>query len=54
MATAKHRWIDRLRRRSLHLRKISELGAELQRTSPATPSHDEDVVDDEVGDDVCG
>jgi predicted RNA polymerase sigma factor len=52
MATAKHRWIDRLRRRSLHLRKISELGAELQRTSPATPSRDEDVVDDEVGDDV--
>ncbi len=52
MATAKHRAIDQLRRRSLHDRKEGQLGHELEaRHAAATPDLDA-AIDDHVGDDL--
>src|SRR5688500_20252717 len=52
MATAKHRAIDQLRRRTLLERKHEELGyeveAELERTAPDLDA----AIDDHVGDDL--
>jgi RNA polymerase sigma-70 factor (ECF subfamily) len=52
MATAKHRAIDQLRRRSLHQRKEGQLGHELEtRHQASTPDLDA-ALDDPVGDDL--
>ena len=52
MATAKHRAIDQLRRRSLHQRKEGQLGHELEaRHEAALPDLDA-ALDDQVGDDL--
>jgi RNA polymerase sigma-70 factor (ECF subfamily) len=52
MATAKHRAIDQLRRRSLHERKQEQLGHELEaRQEMAVPDLDA-ALDDPVGDDL--
>jgi len=51
MATAKHRAIDRLRRRQLLERKHEELGRELEAREMAVPDL-EAALDDEVGDDL--
>jgi RNA polymerase sigma-70 factor (ECF subfamily) len=52
MATAKHRAIDQLRRRSMVERKHQQLGYELEaRQEQAVPDL-EDQLDDEVGDDL--
>jgi RNA polymerase sigma factor (sigma-70 family) len=52
MATAKHRAIDVVRRRTLHERKKDELGHELEaRIERATPDLDA-ALDDDVGDDL--
>ena len=50
MATAKHRAIDLLRRRTRLARKHEELGRELE-ARPAAPDLDA-VLDDHVGDDL--
>jgi RNA polymerase sigma factor (sigma-70 family) len=52
MATAKHRAIDRLRRRKLIVRKHEELGRELEAEGEgATPDLDS-ALDDDIGDDL--
>jgi RNA polymerase sigma-70 factor (ECF subfamily) len=51
MATAKHRAIDRLRRRQMLDRKHEELGREFEAREMAVPDL-EAAVDDEVGDDM--
>jgi len=51
MATAKHRAIDRLRRKKLLERKHAELGRDLQAKEMATPDFDSGL-DDDIGDDV--
>ena len=51
MATAKHRAIDLLRRRSMHERKHEELGRELQAREMEVPDFDTEL-DDEIGDDL--
>ena len=51
MATAKHRAIDRLRRRRLIERKHAELGHELEAGQTAAPDLDA-ALDDDVGDDL--
>src|ERR1700693_2383048 len=52
MATAKHRAIDQLRRRSLHERKQDQLGHELEaRQAMMEPALDA-ALDDHVGDDL--
>ena len=52
MATAKHRAIDQLRRRSLHERKQDQLGHELEsRQAMMAPDLDA-ALDDHVGDDL--
>ena len=52
MATAKHRAIDLLRRRSLHDRKQEQLGHEMEaRQEAAIPDLDA-AIDDHVGDDL--
>src|SRR5215212_831434 len=50
MATAKHRAIDMLRRKTLVERKHVELGRELEEQQMAEP--DLDALDDQVGDDM--
>jgi RNA polymerase sigma-70 factor, ECF subfamily len=52
MATAKHRAIDQLRRRSLHERKEGQLGHELQARHQASVPDLDDAIDDQVGDDL--
>jgi len=51
MATAKHRAIDRLRRRKLIQRKHEELGRETQADEGAGPDLDA-ALDDDIGDDL--
>ena len=52
MATAKHRAIDRLRRRKLIQRKHEELGHELELQQELREEDLEDRVDDNIGDDL--
>ena len=52
MATAKHRAIDLLRRRTLLERKHEELGHELELKQDTTVAEIESALDDEVGDDL--
>ena len=51
IATAKHRAIDRLRRRKLQQRKHEELGHELEGSQMDEPRI-EDTLDDDIGDDL--
>src|SRR6266487_3177707 len=52
MATAKHRAIDLLRRKTLHQRKHEQLGAEIE-PRVGSPEPDLDTaIDDHVGDDL--
>ena len=51
MATAKHRAIDRLRRRKLLERKHAEIGRELEDEQMAMPDFDA-ALDDDIGDDL--
>jgi len=51
MATAKHRAIDQLRRRSLLDRKHEELGRDLEAKEMAVPDFDS-ALDDDIGDDL--
>jgi RNA polymerase sigma-70 factor (ECF subfamily) len=53
MATAKHRAIDLLRRRTRLERKHEELGRELEAQHETTPDLDA-AIDDDVGDDLLG
>jgi RNA polymerase sigma factor (sigma-70 family) len=52
MATAKHRAIDHLRRRTLLERKHEELGRELELERDLAVSDLEDAIDDHIGDDL--
>ncbi|MDQ4049948.1 MAG: RNA polymerase sigma factor [Actinomycetota bacterium] len=52
MATAKHRAIDRLRRREIHERKVEALGRELDPQGEAAEPDLDAALDDEVGDDL--
>jgi RNA polymerase sigma factor (sigma-70 family) len=52
MATAKHRAIDQLRRRSLHDRKEGQLGHELESQHEASVPDLDAALDDHVGDDL--
>ena len=52
MATAKHRAIDQLRRRSLHQRKEGQLGHELETRHAASVPDLDAAIDDHVGDDL--
>ena len=52
MATAKHRAIDLLRRRTLLERKHEELGRELETQQGAAGSDLDAAIDDDVGDDL--
>ena len=52
MATAKHRAIDHLRRRTLLERKHEELGRELELDRELAVSDLEDAIDDHIGDDL--
>jgi len=53
MATAKHRAIDRLRRRKLLERKHEQLGYELEAAQgAAAPNLDAELDDEDVGDDL--
>ena len=52
MATAKHRAIDRLRRRKLLERKHEELGRELEAQQEAAAPDLDAALDDDVGDDL--
>src|SRR5215467_15071233 len=52
MATAKHRAIDHLRRRTLLERKHEELGRELELERELAVSDLEDAIDDHIGDDL--
>jgi RNA polymerase sigma factor (sigma-70 family) len=52
MATAKHRAIDHLRRRSLHARKEDQLGHELGARYQASVPDPDAALDDHVGDDL--
>src|SRR5919108_1488708 len=52
MATAKHRAIDQLRRRSLHQRKEGQLGQELEAQHEASAPDLDAALDDQVGDDL--
>src|SRR5919108_228142 len=54
MATAKHRAIDRLRRRKLLERKQQELGRELQVERELAEPDLEAALDDDIGDDLRG
>lgn len=51
MATAKHRAIDRLRRKKLIQRKHEELGRETEADEGAVPDLDA-ALDDDIGDDL--
>ncbi len=52
MAAAKHRAIDRLRRRKLVDRKHQEIGYELEARQQASTDSLEEAIDDHVGDDL--
>ncbi len=52
MATAKHRAIDLLRRRTLHQRKEDQLGHELEARHAASIPDLDAAIDDHVGDDL--
>jgi RNA polymerase sigma factor (sigma-70 family) len=52
MATAKHRAIDRLRRREMLERKHAELGRELEAQQELTAADFDAVIDDDIGDDL--
>src|SRR6202521_295081 len=52
MATAKHRAIDRLRRKTLVERKHGELGRELEARQDMTVANLEAAIDDNIGDDL--
>ena len=52
MATAKHRAIDLLRRRTLHQRKQDQLGHELEERHAASVPDLDAAIDDHVGDDL--
>jgi len=52
MATAKHRAIDQLRRRSMHERKQGQLGHELEAQHEASLPNLDAALDDPVGDDL--
>jgi RNA polymerase sigma factor (sigma-70 family) len=52
MATAKHRAIDQLRRRSMHERKEGQLGHELEAQHEASLPDPDTALDDHVGDDL--
>jgi RNA polymerase sigma-70 factor (ECF subfamily) len=52
MATAKHRAIDLLRRRTLHQRKEDQLGHELEARHVASVADLDAAIDDHVGDDL--
>src|SRR6187551_3352526 len=52
MATAKHRAIDLLRRRTLLERKHQELGYELEIAQDASTPDLDAVLDDDIGDDL--
>ena len=52
MATAKHRAIDQLRRRSMHERKEGQLGHELEAQHEASLRDLDAALDDHVGDDL--
>ena len=52
MATAKHRAIDLLRRRTLLERKHEELGRELEARQEIGVAGFEDAIDDDIGDDL--
>ena len=51
MATAKHRAIDQLRRRTMLERKHEELGRELEAQEMVVPDLDA-AIDDDIGDDL--
>src|SRR5262247_1235375 len=51
MATAKHRAIDHVRRRSMLERKHEELGRELELKESVVPDYDA-AIDDNIGDDL--
>jgi RNA polymerase sigma factor (sigma-70 family) len=53
MATAKHRAIDRLRRRKLLDRKHEELGRDLESEEQTVPDYAA-ALDDDIGDDLLG
>src|SRR6185436_5688163 len=52
MATAKHRAIDLLRKRTLHERKHGELGREIEARQETAVADLEDAIDDDIGDDL--
>jgi RNA polymerase sigma factor (sigma-70 family) len=52
MATAKHRAIDQLRRRTLLERKHEELGREVEVRQEAAMAEIETAIDDDIGDDL--
>jgi RNA polymerase sigma factor (sigma-70 family) len=52
MATAKHRAIDRLRRRKLLERKHEELGRELEAQQAMAEADVDAAIDDDIGDDL--
>jgi RNA polymerase sigma-70 factor, ECF subfamily len=52
MATAKHRAIDRLRRREMLERKHAEIGRELEAQQELTAADFDAVIDDDISDDL--
>ncbi len=52
MATAKHRAIDRLRRKSLVERKHEEIGREIEGQQEAAVTELDAAIDDDIGDDL--
>jgi len=52
MATAKHRAIDLLRKRTLHERKHGELGREIEAQQETAVADLDDAIDDDIGDDL--
>ncbi|MEO8430806.1 MAG: RNA polymerase sigma factor [Acidobacteriota bacterium] len=52
MATAKHRAIDRLRRRTVAARKHEEIGRDIEGRQEAAVTELESAIDDDIGDDL--
>src|SRR5215472_10321331 len=52
MATAKHRAIDLIRRRSRYEQKLQEAGRDMQTRAPTLGEPDADRMDDHIGDDL--
>src|SRR5215469_11860606 len=52
MATAKHRAIDLIRRRSRYEQKLQEVGRDMQTRAPTLGEPDADQMDDHIGDDL--